>query len=200
MVEFLISHGADVNARDHHFNTPLICTESADTAEILIRNGADVNAVNDLGLTVLQSRILDNIINNRTDVFMVLVNNHADINAPFPENSGLDSLTPLMLAAASGNIDLAKILLVAGANVDAVDQDGRTAHKIARDNSQQQIAALIGSYILTRAKEQAKSATVAETESETREEKKLSEQTTPSSTLVPTEFAAAQSEQKQPEL
>ena len=56
VVEFLLNDGADVNARTHHDETPLM--EAVDhghdrVAELLLKNKADVNAVTVSGKTAL---------------------------------------------------------------------------------------------------------------------------------------------------
>ena len=43
-------------------------------------------------------------------------------------------LTPLTIAAGEGYVDVCKVLIDAGADVNAVDNDGCTAFNIAKDN------------------------------------------------------------------
>ena len=60
MVSFLVSEGATLNPRDHLSNTPLhaaIWVQSAQTVEILVAAGADVDARNTGGYTPLDLAI-----------------------------------------------------------------------------------------------------------------------------------------------
>ena len=58
MVEWLLAHGADVNARDKHGDTPLLlaakyCNGDIAMAGLLVTKGADVNARDKKGCTPL---------------------------------------------------------------------------------------------------------------------------------------------------
>ncbi|KAJ8673859.1 hypothetical protein QAD02_005121 [Eretmocerus hayati] len=79
-VRFLIDNGADVMARDAFLNTPLHCMKhcfNKDVMELLIDHGAQINAVNVLGETVLfhACRVLDT-----TKKIKFLLKHGADIN------------------------------------------------------------------------------------------------------------------------
>jgi ankyrin repeat protein len=56
-VEFLLAHGADVNAKNYKGQTPLFNARSLDIAELLLVHGADVNSTNNDGETPLQAAL-----------------------------------------------------------------------------------------------------------------------------------------------
>ena len=62
IVEFLLKHGADPNAKNEHDWTPLHYTsfhsDDADIAELLLKHGADPNAKNDIDWTPLHCAII----------------------------------------------------------------------------------------------------------------------------------------------
>eukprot|EP00955_Chlamydomonas_euryale_P061575 358084-Chlamydomonas_euryale.AAC.2 len=57
-----------------------------------------------------------------------------------------DEYTPLILAAERGHIDMARLLLISGAQRDAVDKGGRTAIDVAMLSSHPDIAEMIALY------------------------------------------------------
>lgn len=109
VVEVLIAHGADVNARNVNDETPLFTVNSAAVAEILIAHGADVNAKTADGATPL-SRI------NSVDVAKVLIAHGADVNAKMSHGE-----TPLFKTS---SVEVAKVLIEHGADVNAVNDYG----------------------------------------------------------------------------
>jgi ankyrin repeat protein len=106
VAETLVSHGADVNARNKNGMTPLFYAVSHDftaIAQLLIGHGADVHATNIAGMTPLH------FAGNQTAA--LLLKSGAAVNA-----KSLDGYTPLM--SAGGNIEKAKLLLDHGATVE----------------------------------------------------------------------------------
>ena len=92
-----------------------------DAVEVLIRDGADVNAVDECNETPIHCAAE----NGHVDVAKVLIQNGADVNAVDENNR-----TPLHFAAENGHVDVAKVLIQNGANVNAVNEYKRTAlHK-----------------------------------------------------------------------
>jgi ankyrin repeat protein len=122
IVQFLISRGADVNAKNNAGNTPLhwVVTTSRDAKNVeviklLISAGANVNVKNDNlgGKTPLHMAAE----NSNTEVVKLLISAGADVNAE--SRTG----TPLHRAADDGNIEVAKILISHGADVNAKISD-----------------------------------------------------------------------------
>ena len=89
-----------------------------DAVEVLIRDGADVNAVDECNETPIHCAAE----NGHVDVAKVLIQNGADVNAVDENNR-----TPLHFAAENGHVDVAKVLIQNGVDVHAVDKDKQTA-------------------------------------------------------------------------
>ena len=119
IVKILIANGADVNRLDAWSSTPIywaVQEGEIDTVRILIDNGADINILDDTGQTPLYIAAGENYC----DILKELLNNNADIDYT-------ESTSPFMIACAFDNYESAKILLEYGANINFVDNDGRTA-------------------------------------------------------------------------
>jgi ankyrin repeat protein len=92
--------------------------DDGESAALLIRAGANVNAANDLGATPLWTASL----NGSAAMVRTLLQAGANPNAAL-----LLGETPLMVASRSGNADVAEQLLARGANVNARAARGQTA-------------------------------------------------------------------------
>ena len=139
MCELLLEHGADVNARDEEDRTPLhkaseilpgrikiLCGTTAEkhikvtaemikqTAEVLLHDGADINAKDTYGRTPLHT------VKN-ADIAEYLLAQSADINA-----KDRDHRTPLHHAANDGRTEIVTVLLEHGADVNIKDKLNRT--------------------------------------------------------------------------
>ena len=115
---FLI--GPNAVAADADGTTPLHWAsyrDDLDSAEALIRGGADVNAANDLGATPLWTACL----NGSAAMVEILLKAGAD-----PNRALLAGETPVMIAARTGNPDVVKQLLDKEANVNAKGPRGQT--------------------------------------------------------------------------
>jgi ankyrin repeat protein len=115
VVEALVRAGADVSKADNCGNAPLSVAANATIATMMIERGADVNAVNKRGESVLWRTAL----NGCDDVVEALVQAGADVNKA--DQSGG---APLRVAA---NATIAKTLIEQGAEVEAVNNRGETA-------------------------------------------------------------------------
>ncbi|EAX91611.1 ankyrin repeat protein, putative [Trichomonas vaginalis G3] len=138
LLEYFISNGADINAKDRIGLTPLHSAaknNSKETAEILISNGADINAKDRIGLTPLHYAAKY----NNKEIAEILISNGADINAKDEDGS-----TPLHYAAMNNSKETAEILISNGADINAKDIIGLTPlHYAAMNNSKETAEILI---------------------------------------------------------
>jgi ankyrin repeat protein len=114
-VKLLVAKGADVNAKAKSGTTPLLLAamNAADeeSVNILASHHADPSAIDGFGTNLLHA---GTYAGNMTAVRLGLAN-HLDVNGK--ERSGI---TPLMNSAADGSVEIAKLLLKAGADPNAV--------------------------------------------------------------------------------
>jgi len=133
-IRVLIDAGADVNARETWGGTtPLMWAVSeghAETARLLIDAGVDVNARSHYVAAA----------NGRGFEGRTPIANRAD---PKPEDFASGWLTPLMLVAREGNLELAGTLVSAGADIDIAAGDGKTALAIAIFNGNYDVASFL---------------------------------------------------------
>ncbi|KAH9495268.1 hypothetical protein Btru_016256 [Bulinus truncatus] len=150
------NHSVSVNSMNDALK--IACIDNrASSAKTLCRLGAQVDFVDKNGSTPL---ILAAARGN-TEVVRVLIENHCDVNNiarikrvnvsssvklgnSQPDNGAL--VTALHVAAQCGHEKCTEELLKAGANVNALDQDGYTPLTLARMNDHPSIAALLVKY------------------------------------------------------
>lgn len=91
--------------------------------ELLLAAGADINAKNKQGETMLYSASAG----NHMDVIQILIDAGIDVNSKSTESN-----TALMLAASEGHSKIVKVLLAAGADHKVKEEKGgKTAHSMA---------------------------------------------------------------------
>jgi ankyrin repeat protein len=128
LVQLFLSRGADVNSRDVDRATPFLlacfCLKP-NTAEKLLKNGADVSAVNIRGQNawhlVSQNLSYRNRITSRALLGELLLGHEVGIH-----ELDEDERTPLHLSCYYGQVDVAEMLLDHGAQANASDIRGRT--------------------------------------------------------------------------
>jgi len=152
LVEILIDAGADPNSADVDGFFPLlhaINRNHVPTVEMLASKGADLNKRNKQDITPLSWAIGD----GKFFAAKALIDAGADVNMA----SGHENVTPLMVVATqlaantrSGNLaqgpqplDLARMLIDKGAEVNAVSKDGVTALMIAAGHNNAPILGLL---------------------------------------------------------
>ena len=149
IVEFLIQHGADVNAKDEWGRgyTPLqraAITGCTEIIKLLLEAGADISAKDDRGQTALHLPLdMRNSNFNQywlsKDTIELLLNKGADVN--LKDKAGR---TPLHLAAESADVEIVKLLLEKGAKVDEKDDEsGFSALHFAARLGKKDIAELL---------------------------------------------------------
>jgi ankyrin repeat protein len=168
MIGRLLEAGADANAAlTPAGDTALMMaarTGKADAIRVLLEAGADLNAAETWGGT---TALMWAVAEGHADAAGVLIAAGADVNArslyvaaangrgfegrtpitsktdPKVEPYASGWLTPLMFAAREGHVSLARILVGAGAEIDAVAGDGKTALALAIFNGNYAVASLL---------------------------------------------------------
>jgi ankyrin repeat protein len=138
ILEMLIEKGADVNATDHRDQSPLhqaVRNGYKDIVELLIASNVDVNPENKAGQTpldILMNRPERQISNNQNFVNIrdLLITNGAEISS-------------IHVAAQVGDVNKVTAYLDEGKDINAMNENGRTALHIAVINDQKDIVELL---------------------------------------------------------
>ena len=124
-VRALLRHGANVNAREPTENQTALMWAVArghvEVVKVLIESGADVRA---------RSRAARHVISRRLQSEL----RYGELGRSYgtdAEETQIGGFTPLLFAARHGDVEAARLLLEAGAEVDDVAPDGATALVIA---------------------------------------------------------------------
>jgi ankyrin repeat protein len=133
-IRVLAEAGADVNTKETWGGTTAlmwaVSEGHADAATLLIARGADVNARSHY-VAAANGRGFEGRtpVANRTD--------------PKTEEFASGWLTPLTLAAREGDVEMARLLVNAGADVNLVTGDGKTALALAIFNGNYEVASFL---------------------------------------------------------
>jgi ankyrin repeat protein len=133
MVERLIAAGSRVDDNSSCGFTPLHLAAERnrlDVVKLLIAVGADVNKACVSGCTLLHTATED----GHAGVVSVLIETAVvDLNAALTDGE-LADITPLFLAAQNNRLDVLKLLIAAGADVNVACDDGSTPLHAAAEN------------------------------------------------------------------
>jgi uncharacterized protein len=168
MVERLIRAGADPNGPlTQYGDTALMLasrTGKIDAVTVLLDNGAKVNAKETWGGT---TALMWAVAERHSAAVKVLIDHAADVNArsyfvPAANGRGFEGrtpvapkpgqaaeefasgwFTPLMFAAREGDVESARFLVAAGADVNATGSDGKDALGLAIFNGNYELASLL---------------------------------------------------------
>lgn len=141
LVSFLLQHGADIHQKqekDGSTAVHFITYRSGEVAQILIDNGADLNAIDAKGLSVLHHA---SRLNNQAVVDMLLKKG-VDINFRCKKRGA----TALHYAVKGDGFEAARFLLKHGADVTAMDIDGKTPLDYAKDGGLDDMVELMEEY------------------------------------------------------
>jgi ankyrin repeat protein len=157
MIAKLLDAGADANAATTEGETPLMTvarTGSVDAAKVLLARGADVNSKEQWRR---QTPLMWAVAESHPEMAQELIAHGADVNArqvtwnwerqmtkePREKWMPLGGLTPLLFAARQGCLDCARILLKAGAEINAADPNNISPALMAVINGHYDFAALL---------------------------------------------------------
>jgi len=102
--------------------TQALVTGDLKTAESLLSAGLNPDFRDRFGRTLL----INAVTFGDNKIASLLLSHHADPNAPRKPNAGQFAATPLQCAARTGNLEMAALLINAGAEVDATGEAGHT--------------------------------------------------------------------------
>jgi ankyrin repeat protein len=153
----LLDAGADANAATTEGETPLMTvarTGSVDAAKVLLAHGADVNSKEQWRQ---QTPLMWAVAESHPEMAQELIAHGADVNArqvtwnwerqmtkePREKWMPLGGLTPLLFAARQGCVDCARVLLKAGAEINAANPNGFSSILLAIINSHYDVAAFL---------------------------------------------------------
>jgi cytohesin len=125
-VDLLLQHAADINAKDDEGFTPLVCAIQANqpaTVRRLLEKGADPNAHG-------TSALLYAVADGREPLVRLLLEHKADLEArilaPEPQGDWTVLFRALGAGHSPGDVEMTRLLLDAGANVNARAASGIT--------------------------------------------------------------------------
>jgi uncharacterized protein len=157
MIAMLLEAGADANAATTEGETALMTvarTGNVEAAKVLLAHGADVNSKEQWRQ---QTPLMWAVAESHPEMAEELIAHGADVNArqvewhwerqetkePREKWMPLGGQTPLLFAARQGCVDCARILLQAGADINAVDPNDMTPMVMALINGHYDFAAYL---------------------------------------------------------
>ena len=142
--DFLVQHGADVHARNKSDNTLLhkACEyEYADIVSYLLDKKINVNAVDNIGKTPLLNALYAYMTDKKKleNIVEKLIQNGANVNV----QDDYEHNTALHLACDQNAIEIVKILVKGGADLQVRNYEKQTAYDIAMKHGYDTIACFL---------------------------------------------------------
>jgi len=137
-----LESGLNPNALDENNRTAIMMASyngHGDIVKLLIENGADVNAIDNVKRTALMYASSGPF----TSTVSLLLNAGAKPNMTEKEQNW----TAAMMAAAEGQLEVLKLLVASGADLNMVDVDGESAFQFAEANGHAETADYIKTQI-----------------------------------------------------
>ena len=106
-----------------------------DVALFLIKNGADIDTQSTGGFTPSYIAVQEGLLS----VLKALAEAGANLNTP----GGSNEMTPLARAALYGNLEIVQLLKELGVNLEAKNNDGKTALDLAREEGYDDIVKIL---------------------------------------------------------
>ena len=150
IVQWLLDHGADVNAQSGDSTRPIVSAVGFGHLQVvrtLIEYNADTNIWMDFGEGLLHRAASPNFKNHQIAIMQLLLDHGANPNAQ--DNDGS---TPLHNSSwrqkghflpTQGSVEGTRLLLKYGAIIDAEDNEGRTPLQLALEHDRQDIVACL---------------------------------------------------------
>lgn len=130
IVEKLLSRNVNVNAKNSYGTTALMAAAQTGNdyiLKLLIKNGADVNIKNKHGRSALMLADYSS-----TETIKVLLENGADVDS----RNKYGATTLMLVSGAYDNyFEVVKLLIRYGANINAKDNEGKSAITYAMENN-----------------------------------------------------------------
>jgi hypothetical protein len=140
LAQVLHRNKSSIQPSGYFGNTPLhsaVFNGDLEMVQVLLEFGADANSKNEIGETPLGYASRHNYLKDPR-VVRLMIAHDADPNAP-----GLLGCTPLHFAADHGRIEIVRLLIELGANVEVKDDKGRTLLDVAREEQHEEIIKLL---------------------------------------------------------
>jgi len=146
LVKLLLERGAQINSRNALGSTPFNKAvfraiqkgDNYGVLEILLDNGADVDAAPEDGQAEGYTPLMGAVINNSGRLATFLIWHGADVNV-----QAADGNAPLLIAAKEGNLELVKLLIDNGADPGFINQEGKTALQIAKEKGHKEVVSYL---------------------------------------------------------
>jgi|GEM_PF-2515954 len=130
VLRLALEKGGNPSQADDLGNTALHCTESPAHVELLVSNGANVNAVNHQDVTPLAS-LASGLEMHHLESAKILIKHGANLNT----QDTTHGWSALHWAVDFGAVDMVKLLLDSGIDSQLIDNDGKTALMLANEKS-----------------------------------------------------------------